>query len=138
GISYRDLDAIGITNLAAMDTALTGPAMQGGTINRDTLQYQIAGIVRTATRVRVLDEITGVIFGGQWYDEEVALNVATAVGKAELYGDYTNIPLVNYSSDVEKRGIVRFEQGFHVGLLEEARQGVAGYDAAAEKRNASM
>lgn len=137
-VAYNDIEAIGIHNMAAMDTALTGPAMQGGVINREFLRHQIAGVVRTATRVRVLDEITGVVIGGNWHDEEVALNVATAVAKAELYGDYTNIPLANYVSDIERRGIVRFEQGFHVGTLEEARQGANGYDAAAEKRNASM
>lgn len=136
-ITPSDLEAIGFGGFGAMDSALVGPAMQGGTINREFLRHQLAGVIRTATRVRVLDEITGVVTAGNWHDEDVAVNVATAVGKAELYGDYANIPLANYVHDTEARGIVRFEQGFHVGRLEEARQGAYGYDAAAEKRNAA-
>lgn len=137
-VSVHDLESIGFSNMTAMDSALVGPAMQGGTINREFLRSQIAGIVRTATRIRVLDEITGVVTAGEWHDEDIFVNVATPVAKAELYGDYANIPLANYSNDMEERGIVRFEQGFHVGTLEEARQGANGYDAAAEKRNAAM
>lgn len=137
GVTYADLETIGFQNIDTMDTALTGPAMQGGTINREFLRHQIAGVIRTATRIRVLDEITGMVTAGEWHDEDIALNVATPVAKAELYGDYSNIPLANYVSDIETRNIVRFEQGFHVGLLEEARQGAIGYDAAAEKRIAA-
>lgn len=136
-ITYGDLEQIGFGGLHTMDTALTGPAMQGGTINREFLRHQLAGVIRTATRVRVLDEITGVVTAGNWHDEDIAVKVATPTGKAALYGDYTNIPLANYIHDLETRGIVRFEQGFHVGRLEEARQGAYGYDAAAEKRNAA-
>ncbi|MEY0016935.1 major capsid family protein, partial [Providencia rettgeri] len=65
-------------------------------------------------------------------------NVATPTGKAELYGDHTNVPLASYVQDQERRGIVRFEQGFQVGKLEGARQTAAGYEAATEKRNAAV
>lgn len=136
-VTLSDLEAIGFSNMDAMDSALVGPAMQGGTINREFLRHQLAGVIRTATRVRVLDEITGVVTAGEWHDEDIEVRVATPVAKAELYGDYSNIPLAGYMNDLEVRGIVRFEQGFHVGLLEEARQGANGYDAAAEKRNAA-
>jgi hypothetical protein len=135
--NYEELDTIGFSGLSAMDTALTGPATQSGLINREFLQHQIAGVVKTGTRVRVLDEITGVMFAGNWYDEEIVLNIETAVGKAELYGDYTNIPLADYLQDMEKRGIVRFEQGFHVGKLEDARQGAMGWSAAESKRRSA-
>lgn len=84
----------------------------------------------------MLDEITGVLNAGNWHDEEIILNVATPAGKAELYGDHTNIPLASYGQDQERRGIVRFELGFQVGKLEEARQSAAGFETAAEKRNA--
>lgn len=136
-VTFRDLETIGFGGLDTMDSALIGPAMHGGTINREFLRHQIAGVIRTATRVRVLDEITGIVTAGAWHDEDIVVKVATPVGKAELYGDYSNIPLANYVSDLETRGIVRFEQGFHVGRLEEARQGAEGFDAAAEKRNAA-
>ena len=135
--TYDSLDALGFGGFDAMDTALTGPARHGGLIGREFLQHQIAGVVRTATRVRVLDEITGVLTAGNWHDEEVVLNIATPTGRAELYGDHTNIPLANYIPEQERRSVVRFEQGFQVNKLEEARQGAAGYDVAVEKRNAA-
>ena len=47
--------------------------------------------------------------------------------KAELYGDHTNVPLASYAQDQERRGLVRFELGFQVGKLEEARQSSAGF-----------
>ncbi|MGJ7207590.1 major capsid family protein [Morganella morganii] len=134
--TYSELDQIGFGGLAAMDSALTGPAMSGGFIQREMLQHVLPGLIRTATRVRVLDEITGVLNAGNWHDEEIILNVATPAGKAELYGDHTNIPLASYGQDQECRGIVRFELGFQVGKLEEARQSAAGFETAAEKRNA--
>ncbi|HGY2266095.1 major capsid family protein [Morganella morganii] len=132
--TYGELDQIGFGGLAAMDSALTGPAMSGGFIQREMLQHVLPGLIRTATRVRVLDEITGVLNAGNWHDEEIILNVATPAGKAELYGDHTNIPLASYGQDQERRGIVRFELGFQVGKLEEARQSAAGFETAAEKR----
>lgn len=135
--TYAELEQIGFGNLAAMDSALTGPAMNGGLINHQMLQSVLPGLIRTATRVRVLDEITGVLNAGNWHDEEIVLNVATPTGKAELYGDHTNIPLASYVQDQENRGLVRFEQGFQVGKLEEARQSAIGFDPTAEKRNAA-
>lgn len=135
--TYGELEQIGFGGLASMDSALSGPAMSGGFIQREMLQHVLPGLIRTATRVRVLDEITGVVTAGQWHDEEIILNVATPAAKAELYGDHTNIPLASYAQDQERRGIVRFEQGFQVGKLEAARQSAAGFEAAAEKRNAA-
>lgn len=132
-----ELRAVGFGGIDSMDSALTGPAMSSGHINREFLQHQLAGVIRTATQVRVLDEITGITTAGEWHTEDITMNVATPVGKAELYGDHTNIPLANYLQSTEERGVVRFEQGFQVGKLEEARQGAIGYDAAAEKRFAA-
>ncbi|MCC8381085.1 major capsid family protein [Xenorhabdus sp. PB30.3] len=135
--TYSELSQIGFGGLSAMDSALTGPAMSGGFIQRHMLQHVLPGLIRTATRIRILDEITGVMTAGEWHDEEIILNVATPTGKAELYGDHTNIPLASYVQDLEHRGIVRFEQGFQVGKLEEARQSAAGFETAAEKRHAA-
>ena len=135
-VKMADIEAIGFGGFHAMDAALTGPAMNGANIRTDFLQHVLAGVIRTATRVRVLDEIIGVTNGGNWHDEEVVINVATPTGKAELYGDHTNIPLASYLQDLEKRGIVRAELGFQVGKLEEARQSAAGFQAQAEKRAA--
>lgn len=135
--TYEELDTLGFGGFAAMDTALTGSATQSGAINREFLRHQIAGVIRTATRVRVLDEIVGITNAGNWYDKEISMNVETPVGKAELYGDYTNIPLADYLQDTEVRAIISFEQGFQVGKLEDARQGAMGYNAAESKRRAA-
>src|SRR5690625_644257 len=136
-ISIKDLDLLGI-NIMAMDTALVGPALQNGFIESHLLRSMLPGIVRIATRVRVIDEIVGVTNAGQWHDDTVAVNLSEPVGKAELYGDQTNIPLASYRNSIEDRGIVRFEQGFSTGPLEVARQQAAGYDATAEKRAAAQ
>ena len=53
-----------------MDSAISGGAMQGGLIQREMLQHVLPGVIRTATRVRVLDEITGIVNAGEWHDEE--------------------------------------------------------------------
>ena len=136
-ISVSDLDKLGI-NLMSMDSALVGPALQNGFIESHLLRSVLPGIVRIATRVRVIDEIVGVTNAGQWHDDTVGVNLSEPVGKAELYGDQTNIPLASYRNSIEDRGVVRFEQGFSTGPLEVARQQVAGYDATAEKRSAAQ
>lgn len=136
-ISMRDLQTIGI-NLMAMDTALTGPAATGGNIRGHFLEAVLPGMVRLLTRVRTIDEITGMMNIGNWYDDQILQNVADSVGKAELYGDTTNIPLASYKQTLERRNIQRFEQGFMVGKLEEARQSAGGYDATAEKRRSAI
>ena len=135
-IRLGDIEAIGFGGFQAMDAALTGPALSGGLVRTEFLQHVISGVVRTATRVRVLDEIVGITNAGQWHDEEIVLNVTTPTGKAELYGDHSNIPLASYVQDLEKRGLVRAELGFQAGKLEEARQSAAGFQAQAEKRAA--
>ncbi|OTA14604.1 phage protein [Xenorhabdus vietnamensis] len=135
--TYSEMAQIGFGGLHAMDSALTGPAAAGGFIQRHMLQHVLPGLIRTATRIRILDEITGVMTAGEWHHEEIVLNVATPSAKVELYGDHTNIPLASYENDIERRGIVRYEQGFQVGKLEEARQSAAGFEAAAEKCNAA-
>ncbi|MBD2779903.1 major capsid family protein [Xenorhabdus szentirmaii] len=135
--TYGELAQIGFGGLHTMDSALTGPASAGGFIQRHMLQHVLPGLIRTATRIRILDEITGVMTAGEWHHEEIILNVSTPSAKAELYGDHTNIPFASYENDIENRGIVRYEQGFRVGKLEEARQSAAGFESAAEKRQAA-
>ncbi|MDC9616026.1 hypothetical protein PSI19_19625 [Xenorhabdus khoisanae] len=100
--TYGELSQIGFGGLQAMDSALTGPAAAGGFIQRHMLQHVLPGLIRTATRIRILDEITGVMNAGEWHHEEIVLNVATPSAKAELYGDHTNIPLASYENDIAK------------------------------------
>lgn len=134
-VTMGDLRALGIdvTKLAA-DSALQGPAGPNGFIQGYLLQNILPGVVRVSTQVRLIDEIAGVLNAGNWYDEYIAQRVVSPAGKAELYNDHTNIPMASYTNILERRNIVRFEQGFGVGHLEEARQAVEGYDEAQIKR----
>ncbi len=118
----------------AADSALVGPAQAGGAVQMQFLQSMLPGVIRMMTAVRLIDEIAGIRTVGRWEDERIGLRVASPIGKAELYGDITNIPLASYGTSLEYRHIVRFEQGFQVGKLEDARQSQEGYNAAEEKR----
>lgn len=135
-LSHSDLESAGV-GLRAMDSALTGPPTSSGNIPRHMLETWLPGVLRVITQVRNIDEIIGITTIGSWEDEQISVRVAEPVAKAELYGDYTNVPLANYRQDVESRGIVRFEQGFQVGKLEEARQQRIGFQPHEEKRRAA-
>lgn len=119
-----------------MDTALTGPALTPGFVRPELMRTIMPGVIRELTQITLLDEITGVTVAGRWEDEELAWLTAQAIGKAELYGDLSNIPLASWNPGTETRGIVRGEQGMMYGLLEEARQTAAGFNTADEKRRA--
>lgn len=136
-VTFADLENVGIYGLSTMDSALTGPATANGHINGHMLETWLPGTLRVATQIRNIDEIVGITTIGRWEDEKISMRIAEPVAKAELYGDFSNIPLADYRSDVESRGVVRFEQGFMVGKLEDARQSAAGYQAADEKRRAT-
>ena len=120
-----------------MDSALVGPA--GGNLGTPAqfLQNWLPGIVRQVTKVRNADAMMGVQTVGSWEDEEVIQTAAELTGKAELYGDVTNIPLAGYNATYERRSIIRFEQGVMMGTLEEARAAKANISMAVEKRAAA-
>lgn len=135
------LPAIGIHGIdrmvASMDSALIGPAGASGAAPLQYLQHWLPGLVRQLTTVRAIDRIAGITEAGNWYDEEVVQGVMAPVGKAELYGDSSNVPLANYGHSYETRGVVRYEQGFEVTMLAEAREAAANINMAAEKRGAA-
>lgn len=122
----------------AMDTALVGPAGRSGATLQQFLQIWLPGLVRQLTSVRNIDRLAGITEAGNWYDDVVVQGVSTPVGKAELYGDSSNVPLANYGHTYETRGVVRFEQGFQVNNLEEAREAAGGINMAAEKRGSAI
>lgn len=134
-ITLDDLDTIGV-NVAAMDSALLGPGVTAGALRGELLEAWLPGVLRTITQVRNIDEIAGVTTIGRFEDDTINVRTLEPTAKPELYGDDANIPLANYSTGVESRGIVRFEQGFQVGILEQSRQSAQGFEAAAEKRRA--
>lgn len=101
------------------------------------LQAWLPGFVRTLTSARKIDELIGVSVVGKWEDEEIVQGILEPLGKAVPYGDYTNIPLSSYNTEWARRTVLRFEQGFKVGVLEEARAARIKVSTAAEKRGAA-
>lgn len=139
-VHSAELAAMGIglvparPHLGAMDSAITGPALTPGYVRADLMRTIMPGVIRELTQVTLLDEITGVTVAGNWEDEELVWLTAGAIGKAEMYGDLSNIPLASWNPGTEARGVIRGEQGFIYGLLEEKRQSAAGFNTAEEKR----
>lgn len=130
--ALSQLGKIGI----GMDTALVGPA--GGSLGAPLqfLQTWLPGVVRQVTQIRNIDALIGVQTVGAWEDEEVVQAASELVGKAELYGDITNIPLANYNPSYERRSVLRWESGMMLGRLEEARASRQNISMDVEKREA--
>ena len=137
-ITHQDLNNVGINLKYAMD-ALHGGGSGGvpGYVSRQALETWLPGTLRAITVVRNIDQIVGITNVGRWEDEAIKMAVAEHAGQAELYGDNANIPLADIRTTTESRGLVRFEQGFRVGRLEEARLNASGYQAVEEKRKAA-
>lgn len=119
------------------DTALVGPAGNSLGAPLQMLQTWMPGVVRQATQVRNIDALIGVQTIGAWDDEEVVQTASELTGKAELYGDITNIPLANYVASYERRSVLRWEQGIMLGKLEEARASRQNISMDVEKRAAA-
>lgn len=135
-LSHEDLIRLGL-NIKNMDGALSG-GTTAGFIAREALESWIPGVLRTLNAKKSIDEVVGITTIGRWEDEHIKVNVVTDAGHAELYGDNSNIPYAELSNNVEQRAVVRFEQGFIAGKLEQARFGASGIEAANEKRRAAM
>jgi len=101
------------------------------------LQAWLPGLVRAVFQIRVIDEIVGIQTVGEWHDQEVVQGAIESMGDAVPYGDLANVPLANWNVNFERRTIVRFEKGFSVGRLEEARAGAIRVSSQAEKRIAA-
>lgn len=101
------------------------------------LQAWLPGFVRVVSAARTIDTLIGVVTAGSWEDEEVIQGVLEPVGQARPYTDYASAPLASWNLNYERRTIVRFEQGFEIGTLEEQRAARVRVAAAAEKRSAS-
>lgn len=100
------------------------------------LQEWLPGFVNFITAARKIDELVGLATIGAWEDEEVIQGTLETTGSAVPYSDYGNIPFTSWNPAYEGRTIVRFEQGFRVGRLEEARSARARINSGAEKRGA--
>lgn len=137
GINFADRDMRAMAEAFGFDANVLTPTIGAGTIATPAqfLQNWLPGLVRTITRARVIDELVGISVGGEWSDEEVVQQVLEPTGSAVPYGDLTNIPLASWNPSYERRTVVRFEQGFQVGRLEEDRTSrIPNINTATEKR----
>ena len=134
--ALNDLKALGV-GVAAMDSALIGPAATTGFVPAHMLQTWLAGTIRAITTPVDIDYVAGITTVGNWHDDEIGVRTEEDFGLAELYGDVTNIPLANSNGGFELRDVVRFEQGFQVGELEMRRMGAAGFQQEQSKRRAA-
>lgn len=150
--AVRSLSSVGINvsefvqrNYAeayGMDAAITVPGLQlnanqGAGVYAQFLQTWLTGQVRVAITPRKADLLMGMTTAGSWEDEELIQEILELVGVAQPYSDFGNIPLSSWKLSYEKRGIVRFEEGFQVGELEGLRSGRIGIDSASTKREAA-
>lgn len=130
GIGMDAGDDVGLTpapgNLSATTASITTPVQ--------FLQNWLPGFVRKLTAARKIDECVGIMTAGSWEDEEIVQGVLEPIGTAQPYSDYGNIPMTSWNTNFVTRGVVRFEQGMLVGLLEEARAARIRIATAAEKR----
>lgn len=134
--SLNELKTIGY-DISTMDAKLAGPALQSGFLDPRFLTAEFAGVIRQPVSRSSVDALIGVTNVGAWEDEYVEFQVLESAGRAELFGDHANIPLANFTYNEDRRGVVRFEQGFEVGVLETARAARRSLDTSAEKRRAT-
>lgn len=133
------MDGMGLdsNDVGLMPSPLPGLTAGGSPTPIQFLQEWLPGFVRMLTSARKIDELVGIATIGAWEDEEIIQGVLEPTGSAVPYSDYGNIPLSSWAADYARRTVVRFEQGFAVGVLEEARTARARIATAAEKRNSA-
>lgn len=100
------------------------------------LQAWLPGFVLVVSGARKIDVLLGMQTVGAWEDEEIVQGVLEPLGTAQPYMDHSNVPLASWNANFERRTIVRFELGFEVGMLEDARSARMRLSTAAEKRKA--
>lgn len=84
-------------------------------------QAWMPGTVYTITQARKADEIMGTQTLGSWDDEEIIQIFIEQTGDAVPYQDHTQVQFSNWNPEFERRTVVRFELGYEVTRLEEAR-----------------
>lgn len=98
------------------------------------LQAWLPGSVRIATAARRADMIVGQATIGAWEDEEVVQSLIGNAGNALPYADNANFEAANWNQNFVKRTVARFEIGFIINRLEEARAARVRVNSSEEKR----
>lgn len=142
GVNYSDFALSTYAEAYGMDAATTIPGLtvnpgQANSAYIQFLQTWLPGQVHVVTQARKADELFGVTTAGSWEDEEIIQEILEMVGVAQPYSDLGSIPLSSWNLTYEKRGIVRFEEGFSVGELEGLRSGRIGVNTSQVKRDAA-
>ncbi len=134
GVGFKNRQTLGAMAQYAMDDQqglITSASM---TTPVQFLQNWLPGFIKTITAARKIDELIGITTSGSWEDEEIVQGILEPIGTAVPYGDYTNVPLSSWNTNFIRRTVVRFEKGFKVGRLEEARAARIRVSTDAEKR----
>jgi hypothetical protein len=134
------MDGIGFdgNDVGLAPAPLTGLTTASITTPVQFLQAWLPGFVPIVTAARKIDDLVGIKTIGSWEDEQIVQGVLEGTGTAIPYSDTGNIPLSDWNVNFVHRNMVRFEMGFGVGLLEDARSARIRVGSAAEKRNAAQ
>lgn len=101
------------------------------------LQHWLPEPVEIVTAKRDIDDIAGRTMAGTFFDAQIVQLVLEKLGQAQPYGDKNNIPLSSWNANAEVRDVVRFEEGFEVGVLEEGQSARMRINSAEYKRRAA-
>lgn len=137
GVGFKPRDVRAMQDFYAMDSIqqpVTDPSIPG---LWQFLQNWLPGVVEITTAARKIDELIGSSTIGSWEDESIVQQVLENTGTPSPYGDTTVIPLANWNMNFVDRTVVRFEQGFRSGPLEEARSARVRIDSAGQKRTSA-
>jgi hypothetical protein len=137
GIGYEKSALKEMQSFYGMDAAVAGITTPTVTTPIQFLQHWLPNVVEVVTAAKEIDAIAGRTMAGNWYDEEIVMQVLERTGQAVPYGDHTNIPLSSWNLNYETRDIVRFEEGIQVGVLEEMRAGAMNISSQTRKREAA-
>lgn len=121
----------------AMDVAPNMITTPSNTVFMQFLQHWLQEPVEIVTAKRDIDELVGRTQAGTWFDAQIVQLVLEKLGQAQPYGDKNNIPMSSYNPVAEVRDIVRFEEGFEVGILEEGQTAKMRINSAEYKRRAA-
>lgn len=118
----------------AMDT-IQGPITTPSVVAPvQFLQEWLPGVVAVVTAARKIDEIVGLTTAGSWEDEQIIIQQLELTGSPTPYNDLNVVPLTDWNLNFVQRTVVRFEQGFKVGPLEQARAARVRIASDAQKR----
>lgn len=137
GIGYDATALKDMQSFYGMDAGIAGVTTPSVTAPIQFLQHWLPNVVEVVTAAKEIDAIAGRTIAGNWYDEQIVMQVLERTGQAVPYGDHTDIPLSSWNLNYETRDIVRFEEGVQVGILEELRAGAMNISSQTRKREAA-